>query len=222
MAYTKLPVVILISGAGSNMRRLAELAHCGELAIDIKAVISDRADAKGLATAASLGIATNTLSPKQFSERAQFDMALAEMVATYTPQLVLLAGFMRILSEDFIRRFADRMLNIHPSLLPKYRGLHTHQRALDAGDQIHGASVHFVTPELDGGPIVLQAQVPVLPDDTAATLAQRVLQQEHQIFPEAVRLFSSGRLKSIEGKVWLDGQELREPLQVLTKEIIAP
>ncbi len=215
-AATQLPVVVLISGTGSNMLRLAELARVGELPINIKAVISDRADARGLLTAAALGIATRVLSPKQFAERGQFDAALADLVASYAPQLVVLAGFMRILSGNFIRRFADCMLNIHPSLLPKYRGLHTHQRALEAGDSEHGASVHFVTEDLDGGPVVIQAHVPVLADDTAQTLAQRVLQQEHRIYPEAVRLFASGRLKSSQGKVWLDGQELAEPLQVLS------
>lgn len=210
-----LPVVILISGTGSNMLRLAELAQQGELPIEIKAVISDR-DAKGLHTAATLGIATEVLSPKQFSDRLAFDKALAERVASYQPQLVVLAGFMRILSSQFIRSFADRILNIHPSLLPKYRGLHTHQRALDAGDTEHGASVHFVTEELDGGPIIIQARLPILADDTAQTLAGRVLQQEHRIFPEAVRLFASGRLKSTHGKAWLDDQELAQPLQVFS------
>lgn len=213
---TRLPVVILISGTGSNMLRLAELARLGELPIDIKAVISDRADARGLQTAAALGIRTQTLSPKQFAERAQFDAALADLVSSHAPQLVVLAGFMRILSGDFIRRFVNHMLNIHPSLLPKYRGLHTHQRALEAGDHEHGASVHFVTEELDGGPVIIQARVPVLAGDTEQTLAQRVLQQEHHIYPEAVRLFASDRLKSLQGKVWLDGQELAQPLQVIS------
>lgn len=213
---TRLPVVILISGTGSNMLRLAELAGLGELPIDIRAVISDRADAKGLEAAARLGLKTQVLSPRQFAERAQFDVALAELVSSHEPRLVVLAGFMRILSSNFIRRFADRMLNIHPSLLPRHRGLHTHQRALDAGDSEHGASVHFVTEELDGGPVIIQARVPVLAGDTAELLAQRVLQQEHRIYPEAVRLAASGRLRSEHGKVLLDGQELTQPLQVLT------
>lgn len=210
---TKLPLVILISGTGSNMQRLAQLAQSGELPIDIKAVISDRANAQGLATAAKFGIPTATLTPKQFAERAQFDAALADLVASFAPQWVILAGFMRILNHGFIERFADRMLNIHPSLLPKYRGLHTHQRALDAGDTEHGASVHFVNEELDGGTAIIQARVPVLSSDTAETLARRVLQQEHRIFPEAVRLIATGRLTSQHGKAWLDGKELREPIQ---------
>lgn len=214
-ATTRLPVVILISGTGSNMLRIAELAQAGELPVEVKAVISDRADAKGLQSAAALGIATQWLSPKQFTDRAQFDAALADLVSSYQPRLVVLAGFMRILSGAFIRRFADCMLNIHPSLLPKYRGLHTHQRALEAGDPEHGASVHFVTEELDGGPVIIQARVPVLNGDSEAALAKRVLQQEHRIYPEAVRLFAGGRLKAAHGKVWLDGQELTAPLQVL-------
>jgi phosphoribosylglycinamide formyltransferase-1 len=215
---TKLSVVILISGTGSNMHRLALLAQAGELPIDIKAVISDRASAQGLVTAAQLGIPTATLSPKQFADRAHFDLALADLVGSYAPQLIVLAGFMRILSDGFITRFADRMINIHPSLLPKYRGLHTHQRAMDAGDNEHGASVHFVNQDLDAGAVIIQARVPVLIDDTADSLARRVLQQEHRIFPEAVKLIASGRLCSRNGIAWLDDKELREPIQVFSAD----
>ena len=215
MASSKkpLPVVILISGTGSNMCRMAELMQTGQLPIDIKAVISDREDAKGLITAKSMGITTASLNPKAFATRREFDAALAERVLSYKPELVILAGFMRILSPEFVAQFADRMLNIHPSLLPKYPGLHTHQRALEAGDQEHGASVHFVTAELDGGPVVMQAKIPVLAKDTVETLAKRVLQQEHQIYPLAVMLFVSGRLQSRAGTIWLDGQPLTSPLQ---------
>lgn len=213
-AGQKLPVVILISGTGSNMQRMAELMQAGELPIDIKSVISDRAEAKGLITAASMGLTTESLNPKSFADRQAFDAVLAERIASHDPQLVILAGFMRILGSEFVARFADRILNIHPSLLPKYRGLHTHQRVLDAGDTEHGASVHFVTAELDGGPVVLQARIPVLRDDTAPTLAARLLQQEHYLYPQAVRLFAMGRLQSRDGKAWLDGQELMAPLQV--------
>ena len=212
-ASKTLPVVILISGTGSNMCRMAELMQAGQLPIDIKAVISDRADAKGLSTAKSMGIATASLNPKTFATRSEFDAALAEKVLSYQPELVILAGFMRILSPEFVAQFSDRMLNIHPSLLPKYPGLHTHQRTLEAGDQEHGASVHFVTTELDGGPVVIQAKIPVLDHDTVDTLAKRVLQQEHQIYPLAVMLFASGRLQSREGTAWLDGRPLTEPLQ---------
>ena len=210
----KLPVVILISGTGSNMLQLVRGALNGALNIDIKAVISDRADAKGLASAAEYDIATATLSPKQFSERSDYDAALTELVAGYQPRLVILAGFMRILSGVFIQRFQDRLLNIHPSLLPKYRGLHTHRRALEAGDVEHGASVHIVTEALDDGPIIIQAHVPVLPNDDETTLAARVLTQEHQIYPHAVQLIATGRLRCQDNRLWLDGQELTQPLRV--------
>ncbi len=209
-----LPVVILISGTGSNMCRMAELMQSGQLPIDIKAVISDRAHAKGLETAASMGINTDSLNPKAFTHRNDFDAALADKVAQYQPQLVILAGFMRILSHEFVSRFSDRMLNIHPSLLPKYPGLHTHQRALDAGDLQHGASVHFVTAELDGGPVVMQASIPILANDNAESLAKRLLQQEHQLYPLVVNLFATGRLQSRNGKAWLDGAPLTTPLQL--------
>jgi len=210
---TRLPVVILISGTGSNMQRIAQLAANNELPIDVRAVISDRADAKGLVTAADMGIVTRHLSPKSFPDRAAFDAALADLIESFKPKLVVLAGFMRILTPAFTQRFAGRLLNIHPSLLPKYPGLHTHQRALAAADAQHGASVHFVTEELDSGPVIIQATVPVLSDDTESTLAQRVLKQEHDIYPEAIRLFASGRLRYANNKAWLDGQELVRPFQ---------
>lgn len=210
---TPLPVVILISGTGSNMCRMAELMQAGKLPISIKAVISDRAEAKGLSIAKRMSITTDSLNPKAFANRSEFDAALAEKILGYQPELVILAGFMRILSPEFVATFADRMLNIHPSLLPKYPGLHTHQRALDAGDKEHGASVHFVTAELDGGPVVIQATVPIVTGDTADTLAKRVLQQEHEIYPLAVELFAMGRLRSHSGKAWLDNKALNSPLQ---------
>ena len=213
-ASDKLPVVILVSGTGSNMQRIAQLAASGDLPIVVRAVISDRADAKGLVTAANMGIPTAHLSPKSFVERAQFDAALSKLVENYTPQLVILAGFMRILTSVFTQQFAGRLLNIHPSLLPKYPGLHTHRRALEAGDTEHGASVHFVTEQLDGGPVIIQACVPVLSDDNENTLAQRVLKHEHHIYPEAIRLFASGRLRYANRKACLDGKELNPPLQV--------
>lgn len=207
-----LRVVILISGTGSNMQRIAELAQAGKLPIHIAAIISDRADAKGLQTAAAMGLPTAAISPKQFPSRDAFDAALAELVDSQQPQLVVLAGFMRILGANFVQRFADRMLNIHPSLLPKYPGLHTHQRALEAGDVEHGCSVHFVTAELDGGPVVIQARVPVVSGDTTESLAARVLVKEHQIYPQTIGLIAAGRLQSHSGKVWLDGKELTAPL----------
>lgn len=208
----KLSVVILISGTGSNMRTIAEQAVAGRLAIEVRAVISDRAEARGLDAAAALGIPCEVVGSREFANREAFDAALAAAVARYQPQMVVLAGFMRILGKSFIERFSGRMLNIHPSLLPKYPGLHTHRRALEAGDVEHGASVHVVTADLDGGPLIMRTRVPVLPNDTEATLAARVLPQEHRLYPEVLSLFASGRLQSEHGKLLLDGRPLREPL----------
>src|SRR5689334_17615665 len=191
----KLPIVILISGRGSNMQAIAERAAQGTLPVDVRAVISDKADAPGLATAASMHIATRALSPREFPDRASYDVELAKLVAGFEPKLVVLAGFMRILSPTFIATFADRILNIHPSLLPLYRGLHTHRRCLEAGDAMHGASVHFVTEELDGGPLVIQAQLKVLPGDSESTLSARVQRQEHRIYSQAIEWFAQGRLQ---------------------------
>lgn len=206
--------MILISGAGTNMRAIAEQAAAGMLPIEISAVVSDRADAAGLQIAAGLGIPQQVVSPRDFASREEFDCALADLIDDYRPQLLILAGFMRILGAGFIQRFRGRMLNIHPSLLPKHRGLRTHARALAAGDVEHGVSVHFVTEELDGGPVVLQTRVPVYAGDTEASLAARVRQQEHRIFPEAVGLFASGRLCYRNGKAWLDGRELNAPIEL--------
>lgn len=210
----KLSVVILISGRGSNMRTIAELAAKGDLPIAVSAVISDKADAAGLATAASMGIPARTLSPKAFADRAAYDAALAALVAEYRPGLVVLAGFMRILTTNFIAPFAGRILNIHPSLLPKYPGLHTHRRALDARDESHGVSVHFVTEELDGGPAIIQACVEVRGDDTEASLSARVQRQEHSIYPQAIDWFARGRLQLRGERVWLDGKPLAKPVMV--------
>jgi len=208
----RLPVVILISGTGSNMRVIAEHAARGDLPIDIRAVISDRPDARGLVTAAAMGLSVESLSPKDFPDRPSFDAALAALIDRYHPGLLVLAGFMRILGADFTTRFSGRCLNIHPSLLPKYRGLHTHRRALEAGETHHGVSVHFVTEELDGGPVVIQARVPVLPGDTEASLSARVQRQEHRIYPEVVGWFASGRLACHDGRAWLDGKPLSMPV----------
>lgn len=212
MSTGKLPIAILISGRGSNMRAIAERAVAGELPVDIRAVISDRADAAGLSTAATMQIPTRTLLPREFSDRPSFDAALADIVGGYEPKLVVLAGFMRILSPGFIAAFADRILNIHPSLLPLYRGLHTHRRVLEAGDRMHGVSVHFVTEELDGGPVVIQAQLPVRADDTEASLSARVQRQEHRIYPKVIDWFARGRLTLREQRAWLDGRPLDAPI----------
>jgi len=212
-AAGRLPIVVLISGTGSNLQAIAGQSASGALPVEIRAVISDRAEAPGLAWAASQGIATVALSPREFPDRAAFDLALADQVERFEPGLVVLAGFMRILSAAFVDRFAGRLVNIHPSLLPKYRGLHTHRRALEAGDREHGASVHFVTRELDGGPVVLQARVPVRDDDDETTLAARVLAEEHRIYPECIGWFAAGRLRMRDGVVILDGRPLDAPLQ---------
>jgi len=185
-------VVVLISGSGSNLQALIDsIAHDGNPA-RIAAVICNRADAYGLQRAKQAGIATELLDHKQFDGREAFDTALIQAIDAHQPDLVVLAGFMRILTPGFVQHYAGRLLNIHPSLLPKHKGLHTHQRALEAGDSEHGCSVHFVTEELDGGPRVIQAVLPVMADDTAESLASRVHQQEHLIYPLAVRWFAEG------------------------------
>ena len=183
--------VILISGRGSNMRALVD----AKLPVEVREVISNRPDAKGLEWAKSRGIATRVVDHKGFSSREAFDAALGDAIDEARPDLVLLAGFMRILTEGFVRRYPRKMLNIHPSLLPAFPGVDTHARALAAGVKVHGATVHVVTPALDSGPIVIQGAVPVLPDDDAEILAARVLEVEHRIYPQAVRWFAEDRLE---------------------------
>jgi phosphoribosylglycinamide formyltransferase-1 len=207
-----LRVVVLVSGRGSNLMAIAATADAGMLSIDIAAVISDRADAGALDWARGRGTPTAVLSPREFADRGSYGHALGDLVEGFAPQLVVLAGFMRILSDEFVHRFAGRMLNIHPSLLPRYPGLHTHRRALAAGDREHGASVHFVTPELDGGPVVIQARVPIVPGDDEDTLAARVLREEHVIYPRCVGWFAAGRLALRDSVVWLDGKPLDSPV----------
>lgn len=194
-------IVILISGRGSNMEALIRARDAGELPVTIAAVLSNRPDAKGLATAAAAGITTQVLDHKAYANREAFDTALAAAIDAYAPDLVVLAGFMRILTEGFVRHFDGRLLNIHPSLLPSFPGLDTHQRALDEGVRVHGCTVHFVTPALDHGPVVIQAVVPVLDSDDEASLAARVLAQEHQVYPRAVRWFAEDRLRLENGRV---------------------
>ncbi|MEQ1592855.1 MAG: phosphoribosylglycinamide formyltransferase [Thiobacillaceae bacterium] len=194
-------VVVLLSGRGSNFEAIV----AARLPIEIAAVISNRPAAEGLSFARSQGIPAVALDHSLTPNRETFDQNLADEIERHTPDLVVLAGYMRILSPAFITRFEGRLLNIHPSLLPAFPGLKTHQRALDEGVKVHGCTVHFVTAELDHGPIVIQAAVPVLPDDTAATLSARVLQQEHRIYPEAIRWFAENRLVKIDGRVNLCG-----------------
>ncbi len=190
-------LVILISGRGSNMQALIDAGLPGRIA----AVISNKPDAPGLEIAKKCGLETRTLDPRSYSGREAFDAALAEAIDAYNPGLVALAGFMRILGESFVNRYLGRLMNVHPSLLPAFPGLHTHEQALREGVKIHGCTVHFVTSQLDRGPIIIQAAVPVLPGDSEETLAARVLQQEHRIYPEAVKWFMEGRLKLAENIV---------------------
>jgi len=210
----KLPIAILISGRGSNMKAIAERAMASQLPVDIRVVVSDKANAAGLEIAASLGIPTAVLSPRDFTDRAAYDGALAQLVASYEPKLIVLAGFMRILTPTFISAFAGRIVNIHPSLLPKYRGLHTHRRALEACDPMHGVSVHFVTEELDGGPIIIQACIAVHADDTEQSLSARVQRQEHTIYPQAIEWIATGRLALVGDRVVLDGKTLEQPVLI--------
>jgi phosphoribosylglycinamide formyltransferase 1 len=190
-------VVVLLSGRGSNFQAIAE----ADLPIEIAAVISNRPQAAGLAYARERGLTAVALDHTEHADRAAFDVLLADEIERHRPDLIVLAGYMRILSPAFIARFEGRLLNIHPSLLPMFPGLKTHQRALEEGVKIHGCTVHFVTADLDHGPIVIQAAVPVRADDTPETLAQRVLQQEHRIYPQAVRWFAEGRLEINLGRV---------------------
>jgi phosphoribosylglycinamide formyltransferase-1 len=208
-----LELAILISGRGSNMVAIARACLAGEINARVRVVISDRPGVAGLGAARDLGIEALTVPWPGAGDRDGFEHALGEVLDAQRPQLIVLAGFMRILSPRFVARYAGRMLNIHPSLLPKYTGLHTHQRALEAKDSEHGASVHFVTAELDGGPVVLQSKVPILPGDTPASLAARVQGTEHSIYPKAIGMVADGRLAWDEGRVRLDGKILDTPLE---------
>ncbi len=200
-------IVVLISGSGSNLQAIMDdLAD--HPSARISAVISNRADAYGLLRAEKAGIATHVLNHKDFTDRLAFDTALMQVIDQHQPNLVVLAGFMRILTPEFTRHYAQCLLNIHPSLLPKYKGLNTHQRAITAGDQEHGCSVHFVTEELDGGPVVIQAVLPITTGTNAEQLAQDVHALEHQIYPLAVRWFAEGRLHLSQQGAMLDGQPL--------------
>ena len=203
-------IVVLISGGGSNLQSFIDGCADGSLNGDVVAVISNKAGVKGLERAAAAAIPNITLDHNSFASRAEFDVALADVIDSFSPDLIVLAGFMRILTPQFVNRFLGRLINIHPSLLPKYPGLHTHQRAIDAGDSEAGATVHFVTAELDGGPGIVQAQVELLENDTAEDLASRVLVFEHQIYPLAAQWFCEGRLELREGHVILDNELLPE------------
>ena len=203
---------ILISGSGSNLQAFIDQVAGQQLELDIVQVISNRRDAFGLTRASKAGIATHCLPHDQFANRESFDRALALELDDARPDLLILAGFMRILSPWFVAHYNGRILNIHPALLPAYPGLNTHQRVLDAGEQWHGSTVHFVTEQLDGGPGVLQGRLLVAADEAAADLARRVQAVEHQIYPAAAAMFASGRLEYRAGAAWLDGDRLQQPV----------
>jgi phosphoribosylglycinamide formyltransferase-1 len=205
-------VVVLISGTGSNLQAIIDASQ-SDLPIEIAAVISNRPDAFGLQRATAAAIETAVLDHRSFGERSHYDQALIELIDKYQPNLVVLAGFMRILTAPFVRHYAGRLLNVHPSLLPKYTGLQTHKRVLEAGDKLHGVSVHFVTEELDGGPVIAQAQVAVQAEDNPQSLAARVLEKEHQLYPLIVGWIAQKRLQLNEsGEVILDNEKLLHPV----------
>ncbi|HTV97905.1 MAG TPA: phosphoribosylglycinamide formyltransferase [Steroidobacteraceae bacterium] len=212
------PVVILISGRGSNMRTLIERSRDPAMGYRVAAVLADQPAAPGLAAARELGVPALALRAERSVAREVYDAGLAAAIDRYAPSLIVLAGFMRILSREFVARYPGRILNIHPALLPKYPGLHTHQRVLDAHDSEHGATVHFVTEELDAGPAVIQARVRVEPGDDAQSLAARVQALEHRIYPLAVSWSCTGRLRHSQGRAWLDGEALSAPIQYAAED----
>ncbi len=214
MTYTPFRIAVLISGRGSNLQALIAAQQQGRLGGEIVLVASNRRAAAGLLRAEEAGIETLTLDPAAHADRAAYDAALFARVAAARPDLIVLAGFMRILDPAAIAPWVGRMVNVHPSLLPRYPGLHTHQRALEAGDALHGASVHFVTAELDGGPVIAQAEIAVRAEDTAESLAERLLPREHKLLVASVRALAQGRVRWHAGRVELDGVPLNAPLQL--------
>ncbi len=206
MPETKYSIAVLISGNGSNLQALIDASHLGNYTIGL--VISNKSDAYGLERARRANIATQVIDHREYANREDFDAALMAVLDAERPQLIVLAGFMRILSSAFVQHYQGLILNIHPSLLPKYPGTNTHQRAIDAGETEHGVSVHFVTEELDGGPVIAQERVPVLPQDTARELAARVAAQEHVLYPRVVTWFAAGRLVMRDQRAWLDDRLL--------------
>jgi phosphoribosylglycinamide formyltransferase-1 len=201
-------IVVLISGNGSNLQAIIDACDTGKIKGKVTAVISNKPDAYGLERAQNAEIDAIELNHKLFASREDYDQALRQSIDEYQPDVVVLAGFMRILTADFVNHYTGKLINIHPSLLPKYQGLHTHQRAIDAGDDVHGVSVHFVTEELDGGPVILQAKVPIFEGDTADDLAERVHEQEHGIYPIVVNWLCQSRLTMSDGRAMLDGKAL--------------
>lgn len=213
MAVNPLGVVILISGRGSNMDAIIDAASKKSIDVDVRAVISNNADAVGLETAHKAGITTRTVDHRQFNDRDTYEAALIESIDSYQPGLIVLAGFMRLLGKAFVSHYVDRLMNIHPALLPAFPGLNTHERALQAGAKRHGATVHFVTDDVDAGPIIMQAAVDIKTGDSVSDLASRVLEQEHRIYPMVIGWFADGRLSIKDGNVLLDGA--RQPDQGL-------
>ncbi|MBT8086695.1 MAG: phosphoribosylglycinamide formyltransferase [Gammaproteobacteria bacterium] len=203
---------VLISGSGTNLQAFIDRVADGSLSLKLSVVFSNRADAFGLTRARDAGIATACISHRDFSDRGDFDAAVMQKLDHWQPELIILAGFMRILTPAFVAHYAGRVLNIHPALLPLYPGLNTHQRVLDAGDAWHGSTVHFVTEELDAGPRILQGRIPVLRGESAEQLAHRVQAVEHQIYPQAAALVGSGRVKFRDGQAWTDGKVAAEPI----------
>lgn len=209
----KASLVVLISGSGSNLQAIIDAIKSNTLNAEIKAVISNKSDAYGLKRANSASIKTHIIDHKQFPDRESFDQALIKTIDPLQPELVVLAGFMRILSDDFIDHYLHRLINIHPSLLPKYKGLNTHQLALDSQDKIHGASVHYVNHELDSGQLVIQAETTVSNNDNVTTLAARVLEQEHKIYPLAIKMHIEGQLSFDKEQLMFNNEPLLKPLQ---------
>ncbi|MEZ9563786.1 phosphoribosylglycinamide formyltransferase [Vibrio artabrorum] len=201
-------IVVLVSGNGSNLQAILNACDSNMIHASVKAVFSNKAEAFGLERAKTAAVDAHSVNPKDFGSREEFDHELMTKIDAYQPDLIVLAGYMRILSSEFVRHYAGKMINIHPSLLPKYPGLDTHQRAIDAQDKEHGTSVHFVTEELDGGPVILQAKVPVFEGDDADMLASRVLTQEHCIYPMVCKWFVEERLSMVNGQAILDGKAL--------------
>lgn len=218
----KKSLVVLISGSGSNLQAIINAVGNREIDATISAVISNRPGVKGLERAAQANIKTIVIDHTGFSEREAFDAALADQINKLQPDLIVLAGFMRILSSDFIEQHKNKILNIHPSLLPEFKGLNTHRRVIEAEEIAHGASVHFVSNELDSGPVVIQAEVPVLDDDDEATLSERVLQQEHIIYPMAIKWFIEGRLALINNQVHMDNKPIKQPAKWTSNQLSIP
>ncbi len=221
MGQAQKKLVVLISGSGSNLQAFIDACKSQQFPAEISCVISNKAQAFGLQRAVEAGIKTEVVDHKTFDSREAFDQVLAQRIEQYEPDLIILAGFMRILTTEFVNHFSGRLLNIHPSLLPKYTGLNTHQRAIDAGDTVAGVTVHLVTAELDGGPPILQAEVPISKEDSADTLAQKVLEKEHIIYPLATLWFLEGRISLDEDGVYFDQKRLGNSGLMLNRDIKA-